>query len=289
MREFTQLFETFRLLCRNRTALVGLGILGVYVFVALFPGLLAPNDPLKRDLALRYQPGFWAGKEFARFPLGTDYLGRCILSRIIWGTRTSLLVGVIAVSISTGLGMLLGLFSGYFGGWVDIVLMRIVDILFAFPSVLLAITIMAALGPGLEKAMIAIGIVYTPQMARVVRSVTLVIREMEYIEAERALGASSARILWYHILPNTLAPAVVYATLSVAGAILDAAALGFLGLGAMPPLPEWGAMLSGSHKALTSGAWWAVAFPGLAICLAVLGLNLLGDGMRDLLDPRLRM
>lgn len=289
MREFTQLFEAFRLLCRNRAALVGLGILGVYVFVALFPGLLAPNDPLKRDLALRYQPGFWAGKEFARFPLGTDYLGRCILSRIIWGTRTSLLVGVIAVSISTGLGMLLGLFSGYFGGWVDIVLMRIVDILFAFPSVLLAITIMAALGPGLEKAMIAIGIVYTPQMARVVRSVTLVIREMEYIEAERALGASSARILWYHILPNTLAPAVVYATLSVAGAILDAAALGFLGLGAMPPLPEWGAMLSGSHKALTSGAWWAVAFPGLAICLAVLGLNLLGDGMRDLLDPRLRM
>ncbi len=289
MRRITQISETLYLLCRNRAALAGLIILGIYTFVALFPWLLAPNDPLKRDLALRYQPGFWAGKEFARFPLGTDYLGRCVLSRIIWGTRTSLLVGVIAVSISTALGMFLGLFSGYFGGWVDIVLMRIVDILFAFPSILLAIAIMAALGPGLEKAMIAIGIVYTPQMARVVRSVTLVIREMEYIEAERALGASHARILLYHILPNVLAPAVVYATLSVAGAILDAAALGFLGLGAMPPAPEWGAMLSGSHKALTSGAWWAVTFPGLAIVFAVLGLNLLGDGMRDLLDPRLRM
>lgn len=289
MRRIESILETLRLLCRNRAALAGLIVLGVYIFVALFPWLLAPNDPLKRDLALRYQPGFWAGRDFARFPLGTDYLGRCVLSRIIWGTRTSLLVGVIAVAISTGLGTFLGLFSGYFGGWVDIVLMRIVDVLFAFPSILLAITIMAALGPGLEKAMIAIGIVYTPQMARVVRSVTLVIREMEYIEAERALGASHARILFHHVLPNALAPIVVYATLSVAGAILDAAALGFLGLGAMPPTPEWGAMLSGSHKALTSGAWWAVAFPGLAIMLAVLGLNLLGDGMRDLLDPRLRM
>jgi len=289
VRSIESIAETLRLLCRNRAALAGLVILGVYVFVALFPWLLAPNDPLKRDLALRYRPGFWAGKEFARFPLGTDYLGRCVLSRILWGTRTSLLVGVIAVSISTGLGMFLGLLSGYFGGWVDMVLMRVVDVLFAFPSILLAITIMAALGPGLEKAMIAIGIVYTPQMARVVRSVTLVIREMEFIEAERALGASHARIIWHHILPNTLPPVVVYATLGVAGAILDAAALGFLGLGAMPPAPEWGAMLSGSHKALTSGAWWAVAFPGLAIMTAVLGLNLLGDGMRDLLDPRLRM
>lgn len=167
--------------------------------------------------------------------------------------------------------------------------MRVIDVLFAFPSILLAITIMAALGPGLEKAMIAIGIVYTPQMARIVRSVTLVLREMEYIEAEKALGASHARILWYHILPNTLAPIVVYATLNIAGAILDAAALGFLGLGAMPPTPEWGAMLSGSHKALVSGVWWAVASPGVAIMVTVLGFNLLGDGMRDLLDPRLRM
>ncbi len=281
--------ETLHVFFKNKTALLGLCVLCIVIFVACFPWLLAPNEPLKRDLSLRYQPGFWAGQEFARFPLGTDYLGRCVLSRILWGTRTSLLVGCIAVFISTVLGVLLGLFSGYFGGWLDIVLMRVVDVLFAFPSILLAITIMAALGPGLEKAMIAIGIVYTPQMARIVRSVTLVLREMEYIEAEKALGASHARILWYHILPNALAPIVVYATLNIAGAILDAAALGFLGLGAMPPTPEWGAMLSGSHKALVSGAWWAVAFPGVAIMVTVLGFNLLGDGMRDLLDPRLRM
>lgn len=281
--------ETLQIFQKNKAALVGLGIICIMVIVALFPRYLAPNDPLKRNLSQRLKPGFWAGPEFTTYPLGTDYLGRCILSRIIWGTRTSLLVGFIAVGISTILGLVLGVFSGYFGGLMDTILMRIVDVLFAFPSILLAITIMATLGPGLEKAMIAIGIVYTPQMARVVRSAVLVIREMDYIEAERALGASHRRIIWYHILPNAIAPVIVYATLSTAGAILDAAALGFLGLGALPPTPEWGAMLSGSRQALTAGAWWAATFPGIAIMCAVLGLNLLGDGMRDLLDPRLRM
>ncbi len=272
-----QVVEIIRTLTKNRSALFGLVILVIMIVVALFPQYLAPNDPIKRSLAQRLQPGFWAGKEFATFPLGTDYLGRCILSRIIWGTRTSLL------------GLVLGVLSGYFGGWLDTLLMRFVDILFAFPSILLAITIMAALGPGLEKAMVAIGIVYAPQMARVARSAVLVIREMEYIEAEKALGASHLRIIWYHILPNALAPVIVYATLNTAGAILDAAALGFLGLGALPPTPEWGAMLSGSRQAITAGAWWAATFPGIAIMCAVLGLNLLGDGMRDLLDPRLRV
>jgi ABC-type dipeptide/oligopeptide/nickel transport system permease subunit len=284
-----QILETFLALKKNTAALVGLLIIVVMVVVACFPQSLAPNDPIKRNLAQRLKPGFWAGREFAQYPLGTDYLGRCILSRIIWGTRTSLLVGFIAVVISTVLGLILGVFSGYFGGWMDTILMRVVDVMFAFPSILLAITIMAALGPGLEKAMIAIGIVYTPQMARVVRSAVLVIREMDYIEAERALGASHSRIIWHHVLPNAIAPVIVYATLSTAGAILDAAALGFLGLGALPPTPEWGAMLSGSRQALTAGAWWAATFPGIAIMCAVLGLNLLGDGMRDLLDPRLRM
>jgi ABC-type dipeptide/oligopeptide/nickel transport system permease subunit len=235
------------------------------------------------------KPGFWAGEEYNQFPLGTDYLGRCLLSRIIWGARTSLSVGFIAVLISTVFGLILGIAGGYYGGWVDTFLMRIVDVLFAFPSILLSITIMAALGAGLEKAMIAIGIVYIPQMARVVRSAILVIKEMDYIEAEKALGASHFRIIWHHILPNALAPVIVYSTLSVAGAILDAAALGFLGLGALPPTPEWGSMLSNSRQFLTSGAWWAATFPGLAIMLSVLGLNLLGDGLRDALDPRLRV
>jgi ABC-type dipeptide/oligopeptide/nickel transport system permease subunit len=274
---------------KNKSALAGLIILIVLLFVALFAPYLAPNDPLQRSLAHRLLPGFWAGKEYAQFPLGTDYLGRCILSRIIWGTRTSLSVGFIAVGISTLIGLVLGLLGGYFGGKIDTFLMRIVDIMFAFPSILLAITIMAALGPGLEKAMIAIGIVYSPQMARVTRSAVLVIREMDYIQAEKALGASHLRIIWHHILPNSLAPVIVYSTLSVANAILDAAALGFLGLGALPPTPEWGAMLSNSRQFLLSGAWWAATFPGLAIMISVLGLNLLGDGLRDILDPRLRV
>lgn len=269
--------------------MAGLVIILVMVVVTLCAPYLAPNNPIQRNLSIRLKPGSWAGKEYAKYPLGTDYLGRCLLSRIIWGTRTSLSVGFIAVLISTVLGLLLGVLGGYFGKWIDTFLMRIVDVLFAFPSILLSIAIMAALGPGLEKAMIAIGIVYAPQMARVVRSAILVIKEMDYIEAERALGASHFRIIWYHILPNVLAPVIVYSTLSVAGAILDAAALGFLGLGAIPPTPEWGAMLSNSRQFLMSGAWWAATFPGLAIVLAVLGLNLLGDGLRDALDPRLRM
>ncbi|MCX6090244.1 MAG: ABC transporter permease [Candidatus Atribacteria bacterium] len=283
---FQDFFHMFR---KNKSAMAGLVIILVMVVVTLCAPYLAPNNPIQRNLSIRLKPGSWAGKEYAKYPLGTDYLGRCLLSRIIWGTRTSLSVGFIAVLISTVLGLLLGVLGGYFGKWIDTFLMRIVDVLFAFPSILLSIAIMAALGPGLEKAMIAIGIVYAPQMARVVRSAILVIKEMDYIEAERALGASHFRIIWYHILPNVLAPVIVYSTLSVAGAILDAAALGFLGLGAIPPTPEWGAMLSNSRQFLMSGAWWAATFPGLAIVLAVLGLNLLGDGLRDALDPRLRM
>ena len=281
--------DFFYMIRKNKSAFVGLIVIVAMVIVALFAPIISPNNPLQRSLANRLKPGFWAGEEYNQFPLGTDYLGRCLLSRIIWGARTSLSVGFIAVLISTVFGLILGIAGGYYGGWVDTFLMRIVDVLFAFPSILLSITIMAALGAGLEKAMIAIGIVYIPQMARVVRSAILVIKEMDYIEAEKALGASHFRIIWHHILPNALAPVIVYSTLSVAGAILDAAALGFLGLGALPPTPEWGSMLSNSRQFLTSGAWWAATFPGLAIMLAVLGLNLLGDGLRDALDPRLRV
>jgi ABC-type dipeptide/oligopeptide/nickel transport system permease subunit len=281
--------DFFYMIRKNKSALAGLIVIVAMVIVALLAPIISPNNPLQRSLANRLKPGFWAGEEYNQFPLGTDYLGRCLLSRIIWGARTSLSVGFIAVLISTVFGLILGIAGGYYGGWVDTFLMRIVDVLFAFPSILLSITIMAALGAGLEKAMIAIGIVYIPQMARVVRSAILVIKEMDYIEAEKALGAPHFRIIWHHILPNALAPVIVYSTLSVAGAILDAAALGFLGLGALPPTPEWGSMLSNSRQFLTSGAWWAATFPGLAIMLSVLGLNLLGDGLRDALDPRLRV
>jgi len=215
-------------------------------------------------------------------------MGRGVLSRLIYGARDSLTVGFIAVGIAASLGIFLGLLAGYYGGVIDHLIMRFVDIMFAFPSILLAISIMAVLGPGLEKAMIAIGIVYTPQMARVVRGSVLTVRGTVYIEAERAIGSSDFRIIVSHILPNVMAPIIVYSTLSIASAILDAAALGFLGLGAQSPRPEWGAMLADSRQYLMSGAWWAVTFPGLAIMITVLALNLFGDGLRDALDPRLR-
>jgi len=287
-KSYSELSEMWRMLWSNKSAMLGLFIIIFLIFIAIFAPLLAPHHPLEGSLPHRLESGFWSKGWNTDYPLGTDYMGRCLLSRIIFGTRTSLSVGFIAVAISTLLGILLGVVSGYYGGITDHIIMRIVDIMFAFPSILLAITIMAVLGPGLEKAMIAIGIVYTPQMARVVRGSVLAVKEAPYIEAERALGAGNTGIIFFHILPNVMAPIIVYATLSIASAILDAAALGFLGLGAQPPTPEWGAMLSNSRQFLIAGAWWAATFPGIAIMVTVLGLNLLGDGLRDALDPRLR-
>jgi len=220
--------------------------------------------------------------------LGTDALGRCVLSRIIYGARVSLSAAIVAVGIAMVLGIALGVLAGYYGGWVDAALMRIVDIMFAFPALLLAIAIVAVIGRGLDKAMIAIGIVYTPQMARIIRSSVLYIREMEYIEAEKAVGCSNWRIIIHHVIPNSMAPVIVYGTLMMASAILDCAALGFLGLGAQPPTPEWGAMLAKSYQYIVARAWWAATFPGLAILFTVLGFNLVGDGLRDALDPRLK-
>ena len=221
-------------------------------------------------------------------PLGTDMLGRCILSRIMYGARVSLSVGFVAVGIAALLGIAFGVTAGYYGGWIDSILMRMVDIMFSFPGLLLAIVIVAVIGQGLDKAMIAIGIVYAPQMARIMRGSVLYIKEMEYIEAQKAIGSNNWRIIFRHVIPNSMAPVIVYGTLMMATAILDAAALGFLGLGAQPPTPELGAMLSESRFYIVSGAWWAATFPGIAIVLAVLGLNLLGDGLRDILDPRLK-
>jgi len=286
----TKTQELIRRLKYNKSALFGLVIVIIIVMCALLANYIAPNDPNPSppQLANKLKPGFWSEKGIEGAPLGTDSLGRCVLSRIIYGSRVSLSAGFVAVGIAMILGITFGVIAGYYGGWVDALIMRIVDIMFAFPALLLAIVIVAVIGQGLGKAMVAIGIVYTPQMARIIRSSVLYIKEMEYIEIQKAIGSSDWRVIFRHVLPNSIAPVIVYGTLMLASAILDCAALGFLGLGAQPPIPEWGAMLSKSYSYIISGAWWAATFPGIAILFSVLGLNLLGDGLRDILDPRLK-
>ena len=286
----TKTQELIRRFRYNKSAVFGLILILILVFIAIFADFIAPNDPNPSppDLQNSLKPGFWDANGAKGYPLGTDMLGRCVLSRIIYGSRISLSVGFVAVGIATILGVTIGVLAGYFGKWVDSFLMRGVDIIFSFPALLLAIVIVATIGQGLDKAMIAIGIVYSPQMARIMRGSVLYIKEMEYIEAQKAIGSNNKRIIFRHVLPNSLSPVIVYGTLLMASAILDCAALGFLGLGAQPPTPEWGAMLSESRFYIVSGAWWAATFPGIAIVFAVLGLNLFGDGLRDILDPRLK-
>jgi len=286
----TKSHELIRRLKYNKSAMFGLLIVFIIVLCAVFANYIAPNDPIPSppQLANKLKPGFWSEKGVEGTPLGTDGLGRCVLSRIVYGSRVSLSAGFVAVGIAMVLGITFGVVAGYYGGWIDSLIMRIVDIMFAFPALLLAIVIVAVIGTGLEKAMVAIGIVYTPQMARIIRSSVLYIKEMEYIEVQKAIGSSDWRVIFRHVIPNSIAPVIVYGTLMLAAAILDCAALGFLGLGAQPPTPEWGAMLSKSYSYIMSGAWWAATFPGIAILLSVLGLNLLGDGLRDILDPRLK-
>jgi peptide/nickel transport system permease protein len=286
----TKTQELIRRFKYNKSAVFGLILILILVFMAIFADFLAPNDPNPSppELENSLKPGFWDENGLEGRPLGTDMLGRCILSRIMYGARISLSVGFVAVGIAATLGVIIGVLAGYFGRWIDSILMRGVDIVFSFPALLLAIVIVATIGQGLDKAMIAIGIVYSPQMARIMRGSVLYIKEMEYIEAQKAIGSNNFRIILRHVLPNSLSPVIVYGTLLMASAILDAAALGFLGLGAQPPTPEWGAMLSESRFYIVSGAWWAATFPGIAIIFAVLGLNLLGDGLRDILDPRLK-
>ena len=256
----TKTQELIRRFKYNKSAVFGLILILFLVFIAIFADFIAPNDPTPSppELENSLKPGFWSNEGLEGYPLGTDMLGRCILSRIIFGARISLTVGFIAVGIASILGIIIGVTAGYFGKWIDSLLMRIVDIIFSFPALLLAIVIVATIGQGLDKAMIAIGIVYSPQMARIMRGSVLYIKEMEYIEAQKAIGSKNSRIILRHVIPNSLAPVIVYGTLMMASAILDAA------------------------------AWWAATFPGIAIILAVLGLNLLGDGLRDILDPRLK-
>ncbi|NKB68796.1 MAG: ABC transporter permease subunit [Candidatus Latescibacteria bacterium] len=263
----------------HRLALLGGALVVGLLFVALAAPLLVPYDPIEQNLYQRLEPPSMA------HPLGTDDFGRDILSRIIYGSRISLRIGLISISIALTAGTFLGLVAGYWGGLTDNLIMRLVDIALAFPSILLAIGIVAVIGPGIDNVMLAVSIVMVPQYARLVRASVLSIREMAYVEAARSLGASDWRILFTSILPNCAAPLIVQSTLSLGTAILDAAGLSFLGLGAQPPTPEWGAMLSGGRELLLK-APWVMSFPGLAIFVVVLALNLLGDGLRDALDPK---
>lgn len=273
--------HAWRRMVRNKGAAVGLVIIALILIMAAFAPKLAPHDPYRQDL------GQMAKSPSPGHPLGTDELGRDVLSRIIFGSRLSLLVSVISVSIGLLVGVPLGLVSGFFGGKLDFVLQRIVDMMLAFPGILLAIIVTGVLGVGLTNAMIAIGIVFVPTYARLVRSSVLAVKQKEFIEAARALGAGNFTIVLRHVLPNCLSPLIVQSTLNIGSAILWAAGLGFLGLGAQPPQAEWGAMLSNGRMYLRA-APHVVTFPGLAIMLTVLGFNLVGDGLRDALDPKMK-
>ncbi|MBU8848865.1 MAG: ABC transporter permease [Desulfobacterales bacterium] len=281
------MLEQLSQLWRNKTAIAGLIIIVIFILVAIFAPYISPHDPLETALYDQLKPPVWYEGGTSRHLLGTDDLGRDILSRLIYGARISLMVSVISVSLAFFFGTLIGAISGYKKGWIDNITMRIMDIILSFPYILLAIVIVAYLGPSLKNAMIAIGITYVPRFARIVRGSVLEECEKDYVTAARAIGASEFRIIFIAILPNCLGPLIVQTTLNFASAILDAAALSFLGLGAQPPTPEWGAMIAQS-RSLILRASWVMTLPGLAILFAVLGFNLLGDGLRDALDPRMR-
>lgn len=266
---------------RSRSATLGAVLFAAIVALALIGNRLTPYDPVAINTAIRLtEPGppYW---------LGTDHFGRDILSRLLAGAHLSLLIGLVSVSLAVGVGLVLGLPAGYTGGWLDMLVMRAMDLLLSFPSVLLALGIVAIIGPSLVNVMLAVGIASIPAYTRLVRASVLTVRALPYIEAAQSIGCSQLRILVRHILPNILAPLIVLATLGTAGAILTGAALSFLGLGAQPPTPEWGAILSEARNYMRLG-WWLTVFPGLAIAVTVLALNLLGDGLRDLLDPQMR-
>ena len=271
----------------NRGAVLGLIIFVALVIVAIFASLIAPHSPFEqyRDFALL--PPAWAEGGNPSYLLGTDPVGRDILSRLIYGARFSLFIGVVVVSLSVVSGVLVGLIAGYFRGRTDTIIMRVMDIILAFPSLLLALVLVAVLGPGLLNAMIAISLVNLPHFVRLTRAAVMTERTKDYVIASKVAGAGTLRLMFLTILPNCLAPLIVQATLAFSAAILDAAALGFLGMGAQPPTPEWGTMLAEAREFIQR-AWWVVTFPGLAILITVLAINLMGDGLRDALDPKLK-
>ncbi|KFI34198.1 peptide transporter [Haematobacter missouriensis] len=271
----------------NRGAVVGLAIFVLLVLVAIFASLIAPHDPAMQYRDSLLVPPIWQEGGKSGFLLGTDAVGRDILSRLIYGAQYSLFIGIVVVAVALIGGIIIGLVAGYFGGWVDTVIMRLMDVILAFPSLLLALVLVAVLGPGLVNAMIAIAIVYQPHFARLTRAAVMGEKRREYVTAARVAGAGNLRLMFKTILPNCLAPLIVQGTLSFSNAVLDAAALGFLGMGAQPPTPEWGTMLAEAREFILR-AWWVVTFPGLAILITVLAINVMGDGLRDALDPKLK-
>lgn len=276
-----QAYRTWLQLRRNRLAMVGLGIVVVLILTAIFADVIAPYDPLRSgDLrTARLLPPSWDHL------MGTDDQARDIFSRIVHGSRLTLMVVAMVAVIATPIGLAVGTTAGYFGGWVDVVLMRITDIFLAFPRLILALAFVAALGPGIENAIIAIAITSWPPYARLARAETLTIRDTDYIAAIRLQGAGSPRIIWGHVVPLCMSSVIVRVTLDMAGIILTAAGLGFLGLGAQPPQPEWGAMIASGRRFIID-FWWVATMPGIAIFVVSLGFNLLGDGLRDVLDPK---
>ena len=273
--------ETWRRLRRNPSAVVGMIIVGLLVTAGILAPWLTPYDPTQQSLMEVLQP------PSLEHPLGTDNLGRDLLARILYGARLTLFMGVFAVGVGMVVGVPLGVLSGYYGGWVDMAIQRVMDLMLSFTTFLLALALVSLLGVGLTNVIVAVGISTIPRFARLVRSSVLTLREVAYVEAGLALGARDGRILRLHVMPNAMAPVIIQATLSMGSTILIAAGLGFLGLGVQPPTPEWGAMLGeGRNYIFTSH--YLTTFPGLAIFLAVMGFNLLGDGLRDALDPQLR-
>ena len=265
---------------RNPLAMIGLGISVALIFMSIFAPLLAPYDPIVQSLPDRLlpplTPGHW---------MGTDDFGRDIYSRLLYGSRITLYIVLLVILTAPVVGLIIGTVAGYFGGWVDAVLMRITDIFLAFPKLILALALVAVLGPGMVNAVLAIAITSWPPYARVARAETLTVRNSDYIAATRLQGASALRLIWGHVMPMCLPSVIIRVTLDMAGVILTAAGLGFLGLGVQPPLPEWGLMISAGRKFLFE-QWWVATMPGLAIFIVSLGFNLLGDGLRDVLDPR---
>jgi dipeptide transport system permease protein len=281
LREFWGYFS------ENAGAVVGLCVIVGMVLIALTADWLAPHHPFEQYRDAILTPPVWADGGTWRFPLGTDDVGRDMLSRLMHGARLSLFVGCLVVTLSLATGIVLGLTAGYVGGAVEILIMRLMDIMLALPSLLLAIAIVAILGPSLTNAILAIAIVVLPHYVRLTRASVLSEKNRDYVTASRMAGASAPRLMFLTILPNCMAPLIVQATLGFSVAILDAAALGFLGLGAQPPTPEWGSMLADALQ-FVQRAWWVVTFPGMAILVTVLAFNLMGDGLRDALDPRLK-
>jgi dipeptide transport system permease protein len=272
---------------QSRGALIGLGLIALLIVLAVGANVIAPHPPNEQFRDFTLVPPAWTAAGTSRFLLGTDAVGRDILSRLIYGTRLSLLIGLISVAISMSAGVALGLLAGYFRGLTETVIMRLMDVMLALPSLLLAIAVVAILGPGLINAMYAIAIVLLPHFVRLTRAAVIAEAGKEYVASSRIAGAGSLRVMFSTILPNCMAPLIVQGTLGFSSAILDAAALGFLGLGAQPPTPEWGSMLADALEFIQRASW-VVTFPGLAILITVLAFNLMGDGLRDALDPKLK-